>query len=251
MKDSTHTEAWVDSLTARLRLDEPEQPAPMRRSARQMAAASIAASIVKGPSLVAEFEGTRSSTRGLTQLRELPPTATLLLYTPVLLPSGHVSEPDSQPDDEDDCPVDAKPAPPGSSRPQPTTTTTTDPFEMLGRALSKHHRRVRHVPYVPRVGFTPTHAAFLAKAHAVIVVTCEPATCADMETTLAKQAEFVGAVAAALEGDAEGRKASVPVVNFSFGGDEWENQVATYNHVWVGERYNGDSVMNIVKLVFG
>ncbi|KAK3074594.1 hypothetical protein LTR53_002872 [Teratosphaeriaceae sp. CCFEE 6253] len=224
---------------------------PARASARQMAAASIAASIVKGPSLVAEFEGTRSSTRGLTQLRELPPTATLLLYTPVLLPSGHVSEPDSPPDDDD--PVDAKPAPPSSQRPPPTTT---DPFEMLGRALSKHHRRVRHVPYVPRVGFTPTHAAFLAKAHAVIVVTCEPAACADMETTLAKQAEFVGAVAAvaaALEGDAEGRKVAVPVpvVNFSFGGDEWENQVATYNHVWVGEEYNGDSVMNIIKLVFG
>lgn len=235
MKDPSLTEDWVDSLAARLRLDD-GRPPPPRRAPRRMAGSPFAKG--KGSSLMAEYENTRASTRGLTQLRELSPTSTLLLFTPVMVPSGYVSDP---PSGDDESSVDAKPA--GSPRFRPNSG---DPFEMLGIALSKQHRRVRHVPYVPSVGFTETHEVFLAKADAVIVVSCEPESSPNMETTLAKQAEFVGNVASELE--EAGRQ--VPLVNFNFGGDEWENQVATYNHVWVGEKYNAETVTNIVKLVF-
>ncbi|ORY17973.1 hypothetical protein BCR34DRAFT_474016 [Clohesyomyces aquaticus] len=47
-----------------------------------------------------------------------------------------------------------------------------DPFEPLGRALSKRHRRIRHVPYLPSRGITQTHIDFLSSAGAVVVVVC-------------------------------------------------------------------------------
>src|SRR4051812_22451231 len=31
-----------------------------------------------------------------------------------------------------------------------------DPFEPLGRALARHHPKIRHVPYLPRNGITGT-----------------------------------------------------------------------------------------------
>jgi len=55
-------------------------------------------------------------------------------------------------------------------------TVRMDPFEPLGHALSKHHKRIRHVPYVPSVGMTETHLAFLQRgqyAGAVVVVVCD------------------------------------------------------------------------------
>ena len=62
------------------------------------------------------------------------------------------------------------PPPPGDA------TVRMDPFEPLGHALSKHHKRIRHVPYVPSVGMTETHLAFLRRgqyAGAVVVVVCD------------------------------------------------------------------------------
>ncbi|KAF2083886.1 hypothetical protein K490DRAFT_69368 [Saccharata proteae CBS 121410] len=50
-----------------------------------------------------------------------------------------------------------------------------DPFEHLGRALAKHHSRVRHVPYVPSIGMTKTHLAFLHHAAAIVVVSVSAA----------------------------------------------------------------------------
>ena len=61
--------------------------------------------------------------------------------------------------------------------PHPRDTTQsrdTDPFEPLGRALSKRHKRIRHVPYFPTVGITSTHAEFLRAAGAVAIVVCCP-----------------------------------------------------------------------------
>ncbi|KAF2755168.1 hypothetical protein EJ05DRAFT_488701 [Pseudovirgaria hyperparasitica] len=46
-----------------------------------------------------------------------------------------------------------------------------DPFEPLGRALSKHHSRIRHVPYVHEM--THEHLTRLREAHAVVVVVCD------------------------------------------------------------------------------
>lgn len=49
-----------------------------------------------------------------------------------------------------------------------------DPFECLGRAIERRHARVRHVPYVPGVGFTSFHLPFVRQAHAFITVIAEP-----------------------------------------------------------------------------
>ncbi|MCJ1247851.1 hypothetical protein MMC30_005066 [Trapelia coarctata] len=51
-----------------------------------------------------------------------------------------------------------------------------DPFEPLGRALSHHQPRVRHVPYTLSTGLTPTHMAFLERVGAVILVLACPSS---------------------------------------------------------------------------
>ncbi|KFA67558.1 hypothetical protein S40285_04231 [Stachybotrys chlorohalonatus IBT 40285] len=45
-----------------------------------------------------------------------------------------------------------------------------DPFEPLGKTLSKRHPCVRHVPYTKRLGITGVHAAFIKRVKAVIFV---------------------------------------------------------------------------------
>jgi beta-N-acetylhexosaminidase len=51
-----------------------------------------------------------------------------------------------------------------------------DPFEPLGRALSRHQPRVRHVPYTLSTGLTTTHMAFLERVGAVILVLACPSS---------------------------------------------------------------------------
>jgi len=95
-----------------------------------------------------DCEVMRLSSRSLGSLRSLPPTALVLLLTPVL---ARARADHSSPECD-----------------------STDPFEAFGRELSKHHHRLRHVPYLPRVGMTDTHTAFIEQAAAVVVVICEP-----------------------------------------------------------------------------
>ncbi|KAK4505423.1 hypothetical protein PRZ48_003386 [Zasmidium cellare] len=87
----------------------------------------------------------RSSDRSLASLAS---SSTLLLFTPAITPAGKATNKSAE--------------------------KNIDPFETLGRALSRYHKRIRHVPYVPKIGFTETHDAFLSQADAVIVVICEP-----------------------------------------------------------------------------
>ncbi|KAJ4167810.1 hypothetical protein NW754_011627 [Fusarium falciforme] len=47
-------------------------------------------------------------------------------------------------------------------------TSTSDPFEPLGRALARRHPWIRHVPYVKDRGITGTHVAFIKRARVVI-----------------------------------------------------------------------------------
>lgn len=50
--------------------------------------------------------------------------------------------------------------------------STSDPFEPLGRALSRSHSRTRHVPYTVSAGLTSTHMAFLNRATIIVLVLC-------------------------------------------------------------------------------
>lgn len=46
----------------------------------------------------------------------------------------------------------------------PSTDSQEDPFECFGRSLSKWHSRIRHVPFVAKVGLTDLHVAWIRKA---------------------------------------------------------------------------------------
>jgi len=59
--------------------------------------------------------------------------------------------------------------PSGSRQP---ASPTFDPFEPLGKALSRSHSRTRHVPYTLSAGLTSTHMVFLKRAAAVVLVLC-------------------------------------------------------------------------------
>lgn len=87
---------------------------------------------------------------GPSPLLNLPTTAVLVLLAPTLL---------SQ----------ALPA-------SLTNTVASDPFEPLGRALSRSHPRIRHVPYTLSGGLTSTHMTFLNLASAVVLVLCNAST---------------------------------------------------------------------------
>jgi GNAT superfamily N-acetyltransferase len=67
-----------------------------------------------------------------------------------------------------------------------------DPFESLGKSISKRHPLVRHVPYTRSHGITGVHVAFIKRAKAVIFVMTDPPE-ADGAMQL-EYAEIVGEV---------------------------------------------------------
>lgn len=144
-----------------------------------------------------DCEVMRFSPSDLTTLRSIPPTSLVLLLTPVLTP------------------VTAKKA--------VTFSESTDPFEFFGRELSKLHHRLRHVPYVPKVGLTKTHTSFIEQAAAIIVVNCEPID-SDSQN-LASQYDFAKAVLKEkldFESECEDED-EVPLVLLRFGPNEAES----------------------------
>ncbi|KAL9591642.1 MAG: hypothetical protein Q9179_007517 [Wetmoreana sp. 5 TL-2023] len=73
-------------------------------------------------------------------------------------------------------------------------SSPTDPFEVLGRALTSSFPRVRHVPYTLSMGLTGVHHTFLQRAAAVILVLCNISS-----AMLESQDELVKAVQDALQ----------------------------------------------------
>lgn len=78
-----------------------------------------------------------------TPLLNLPPTSVLVLFSPTVLSQSNTA-----------------------------SAGTSDPFEPLGRALSRSHSRIRHVPYTVSAGLTSTHMAFLSRSSAIVLVLC-------------------------------------------------------------------------------
>lgn len=236
MKDPSYAADLSEDLASRLHFNDNTSAAFASSSRSTPSARQPAAS-----AMAAELDIVRSSARSLAKLRDLPAASMLLLYTPVMVPPGFSTY---------DMHDETKSSEVASAR------VPTDPFETLGLALSKHHRRVRHVPYVPSVGFTETHKVFALQADGIIVVTCEPEErlgssigghgSPSLEALLSKQADFAENVAGAL--DDAGRR--VPMVNFHFGDDQWRHDVTEYKNVWVGEKYTAEAVTQIVQLLF-
>ncbi|KAF2177534.1 hypothetical protein K469DRAFT_510042, partial [Zopfia rhizophila CBS 207.26] len=87
--------------------------------------------------------------------------------------------------------------------PHPPSTNLAlnmDPFEPLGRSLSRHHSRIRHVPYVLSRGMTQTHIDFLRAASAVIIVICTTQEITSQNThDYDKQTEFARCISQGLD----------------------------------------------------
>lgn len=124
------------------------------RSKDEAAHRSPQAAMVRPPEFVC------CDAQTLSAIRSLPRSSNLVLFAPVVPP-----EPEPVPAEGA---VQEPPGKHGSSRAD--ADAPMDPFEPLGRALSRHHSRVRHVPYVPSVGMTTTHQTFLEHAAAVVLV---------------------------------------------------------------------------------
>lgn len=103
-------------------------------------------------------------------LRGLSTEALLVLFTPPVPPTS------------------------GSSR-------ATDPLESFGQALSQYHKRIRHVPFVPKVGLTDTHLAWIRRANAIVIINCEALSDSkdtNTDDSLANQVGFTSAVSEAI-----------------------------------------------------
>lgn len=172
MKDHSPKPIWSESFASLVSLEEalPSQFPSSQSSAMQ--SPLLANDKPTVPSMNSRLH--RSSPESIAALRSLPSTAIIVLFTPVLS-------------------FDVKSDGAAGDR--------TDPFESLGKALSHHHKRIRHVPYVPKAGMTPTHVAFLRHASAIVTVVCMPpgASSTKSDASLKSQISFSGEVAAALK----------------------------------------------------
>lgn len=162
MRDPDYTPSWSDTFAFRVRYQDSSNLPANYETHPQNSTSGAVAELVGGNDLLDDFysgsfladgqvddcEAMRLSSSDLSSLRSLPPTSLVFLLTPVLAPA-HVDRLNAE-------------------------SNTTDPFEAFGRELSKHHHRLRHVPYLPKVGMTETHVAFIEQAAAVVVVVCEP-----------------------------------------------------------------------------
>jgi hypothetical protein len=180
MKDPDCTAPWSDTLSIRVQYQEGrtlltnyDVDPEINQAASDVKLGSVRNNKLEIKSPPSDCKVMRSSPRSLTALRSLPSTSLVLLLTPVITPAN----------------ADKSTTKPGF----------TDPFESLGRELSKQHNRLRHVPYVPRIGMTATHAAFIEQAAAVVVVVCEPNN-SDSQS-LEQQESFAEAVVAKQQED--------------------------------------------------
>lgn len=142
MKDPVHRTPWASTLAILVKIEDSQSIDTLLPINHDHS--------VSAKQMLCGCEMVRSSTTDLDTLRSLPPPGFILLLTPVLVPAA--------------------------SKPLAQEAPHTDPFEALGRSISKHHARVRHQPYVPKVGLTATHSAFMSEAAAIILVACEPAS---------------------------------------------------------------------------
>lgn len=164
---------------------------------------------------------TRSSAQSLSALTS---SSTIVLFTPVIA---------------------AKASPSKTS-----SGNNTDPFETLGRALSRHHKRIRHVPYHPKIGFTDTHDAFLSQADAVVVVIAEPAS--NKTESLGDQIEFAENANAALKESLGGRPLKHPVTLIQCGNSEgnWWPDSSAFETVMKCRSYDVDTAQQVARKLF-
>lgn len=185
MRDRGFPGSWSNTLTLRIRYQEIQTPSTVG----DLDLDSIVCESSSSDRSLDECRMMRFSSSSLASLRSLQPTSLLVLLTPVLAPARIEK---------------------GIDKP-----FSTDPFEPFGRELSKVHQRLRHVPYVPKVGLTETHVAFIKHASAVVVVICEPT--GESSESLCHQQALANAAIAARDVYRGGAKVPYVLVRFEAG----------------------------------
>lgn len=182
MRDPACTHSWSDTFAFRFRYQELDDLPTSYETRSQSTVSGIIPAMAESSDILDDFDSDlcladnqvkdcevmRLSSSSLDSLRSLPSTSLVLVLTPVLAPAYL-----------DHSTLDSN---------------TTDPFEAFGRELSKHHHRLRHVPYLPKIGMTNTHIAFIGQAAAVVVVICEPEDSDEQSIIITAQQSFADEV---------------------------------------------------------
>lgn len=237
MKDPAYTHSWSDTFALRFRYQElGDLPTNYETRSRSPVPGNVPA-IDENSDILDNFDSEfcladnqagdcevmRLSSRSIGSLRSLPPTSLVLLLTPVLAPAYL-----------DHSPLDSN---------------TTDPFEAFGRELSKHHHRLRHVPYLPGIGMTDTHVAFIEQAAAVVVVICEPEDSDEQSISIADQQSFADEVLARREDLKDGDK-ETPFVLVRFEDTEPEYVDDKYSNVLRAPAFTKQASAKAARLLF-
>ncbi|GAB7327241.1 hypothetical protein MBLNU13_g11136t1 [Cladosporium sp. NU13] len=237
MRDPACTHSWSDTFAFRFRYQELGDLPTKYETLSQSPVSGTIPAIADSSDIFDDFdfdlcpadyqvedcEVMRLSTSSLGSLRSLPPTSLVLLLTPVLAPA-HL----------DHSTLDSN---------------TTDPFEAFGRELSKHHHRLRHVPYLPRIGMTDTHSAFIEQAAAVVVVICEPEDSDEQSISITTQQYFADAVLARRE-DLKNDDEQTPFVLVRFENTESEYIGDEYSNVLRAPAFTKQACTMAARLLF-
>ena len=237
MRDPNYAHTWSDTFALRFRHQGSGNTSTDHKSRSQSPESGNVPTIVDGRDNLDNFdfdsflagdpvddcEVMRLSSRSIGSLRSLPPTSLVLLLTPVLAPAYL-----------DHSTLDSN---------------TTDPFEAFGRELSKHHHRLRHVPYLPSIGMTDTHIAFIEQAAAVVVVICEPEDSDEQSISIAKQQSFADEVLDRRE-DLTNEDEETPFVLVRFESTESEYIGDEYNNVLRAPAFTKQASAKAAQLLF-
>jgi len=237
MRDPNYAHTWSDTFALRFRHQGSGNTSTDHKSRSQSPESGNVPTIVDGRDNLDNFdfdsflagdpvddcEVMRLSSRSIGSLRSLPPTSLVLLLTPVLAPAYL-----------DHSTLDSN---------------TTDPFEAFGRELSKHHHRLRHVPYLPSIGMTDTHIAFIEQAAAVVVVICEPEDSDEQSISIAKQQSFADEVLDRRE-DLTNEDEETPFVLVRFESTESEYIGEEYNNVLRAPAFTKQASATAAQLLF-
>lgn len=213
MKDRSHsvpTTAATTSLAIRIKIAG--QPSNLPQSA------SVAPESRPINSGSEDCQMVRSSAQSLANLAS---SSTLLLFTPAVTPAGKATN---------------------------KTGENIDPFEPLGRALSRYHRRIRHVPYVPKIGFTETHDAFLSQADAVIVVICEPEQA--KHECVGNQGDFADATHEALDNASFGGQFPLVLIRCGDSNGTFWPDLMQFDNVMKCSTYDPEMAKQIARKLF-
>lgn len=237
MRDPNYAYTWSDTFAFRFRHQGSGNTPTDYESRSQSPESGNVPTIVDGSENLDNFdfdsflagdsvddcEVMRLSSRSIGSLRSLPPTSLVLLLTPVLAPAylDHST----------------------------SDSSTTDPFEAFGRELSKHHHRLRHVPYLPSIGMTDTHIAFIEQAAAVVVVICEPEDSDEQSISIAKQQSFADEVLDRRE-DLTHDDEETPFVLVRFESTESEYIGDEYNNVLRAPAFTKQASAKAAQLLF-